>query len=112
MRTLTLDDLLGFNAAVSEEYGQQSVVINENNLQSALSNQSSYYETDEQAACAVFRSIIIGHGFQDGNKRTAVLAIHYMLPPTVDVNTVADVAISCAKGELKEVGDIVALLYS
>lgn len=78
---------------------------------SALSVYDSYYDSDEEIASALFRSLITGHGFRDDNKRTAVICLFDILPPSVSDKTIEDVALSCAKGELREVEDIVNLLY-
>ena len=65
------------NKCVCDKNQQESHLINENNLLSALSVQQ-WFETNEVRAAAIFRSIIQGHPFQDGNKRTAVLLIMYI----------------------------------
>ena len=71
---ITYAELVGVNIAVCSDAGEQSVVINENNLLSALSVQQ-WYEDDRLLASALIRSITIGHGFQDGNKRTAYVVL-------------------------------------
>ena len=112
MKTVSLEALIDYNRAVCDFAGQKSLVINESNLQSALSVQHHpYFKSDEEVACALFRSIIIGHGFKDGNKRTAFVCIQDILPPSVSGDVVEDVAVRCATGELKDVQDIVAELY-
>ena len=67
MREISLEDLLEMNDYICNG---NSVVINKNNLLSALSVQQ-WYQEDYLLASALIRSLVIGHGFQDGNKRTA-----------------------------------------
>jgi prophage maintenance system killer protein len=104
------NELLNLNAVVCKNSNQKSIVINEANLKSALGIQQ-WYEDDRDRACALFRSLIIAHGFQDGNKRTAVLALVSQLEPKIPQEDVAVVAIMIATGELKEVEDIKLALY-
>lgn len=49
-----------FNKYVCDKVQQESRIINENNLLSALSLQQ-WFETNEVRAAAIFRSIIQGH---------------------------------------------------
>lgn len=86
-------------------------MINENNLKSALSVQQ-WYDNIEDRACALFRSLIIAHGFQDGNKRTALLALASLCEPKASQEETATVAIMVATGEIKEVEDIRLILYT
>lgn len=107
---LDYNELLNLNSIVCENNNQKSIVINEANLKSALGNQQ-WYENDKDRACALFRSLIIAHGFQDGNKRTAVLALVSQAEPKASQEDIALTAIITATGELKEVEDIKAALY-
>lgn len=59
---LTYDDLLELNKTVCANSNQESLVINENNLKSALGVQQ-WYDNIEDIASALFRSLIIAHGF-------------------------------------------------
>ena len=111
MRYITYEDLLGYNKFVCELEGAESVVINEDNLLSALSVQSSYYDTDELIASALFRSLIIAHGFQDGNKRTATICLLDIYPPAVPDTVIEDVAIQIATGQLVDVSEIANILF-
>lgn len=70
---ISLDYLIWLNEAICQDSGEQSIIINKNNLLSALSVQQWYFD-DSLLAAALIRSITIGHGFQDGNKRTAAAA--------------------------------------
>jgi hypothetical protein len=62
---IDFDFLVGVNMCVCEAAGEESRVINEDNLLSALSVQQ-WYEDDRLLASALIRSITIAHGFQDG----------------------------------------------
>lgn len=77
MKKFEYDDILAINNIICEEKNQISTVINESNIQSALSVQYSYYNTDEEIRVALFHHLIIAHGFEDGNKRTAVTVLLY-----------------------------------
>lgn len=107
---LNYNELLNLNRVVCENSNQKSIVINEANLKSALGTQQ-WYENNKDRACALFRSLIIAHGFQDGNKRTAVLALVSQVEPKISQEDIAVVAIMVATGELKEVEDIKLALY-
>lgn len=111
MKRISLEDLIGYNSIVCDGNPSGSLVINQDNLLSALSVYDSYYDTDEMIASALFRSLIISHGFQDGNKRTAVLCLFDILPPKVSSSLIENISVRIAKGELNSVGDICNLLY-
>lgn len=77
MKKFEYDDVLMINKIICNREGQSSSVINESNIKSALSVQYSYYDTDEEIRTALFHHLIIAHGFEDGNKRTAVTVLLY-----------------------------------
>lgn len=107
---IILQDLLNFNDAICRDNQQVSIVINEDNLLSALSVQS-WYPDDCLRASALVRSLTIGHGFQDANKRTAAgigMKIHDYECSEDDV---IDCILRIATGELRDVEDIAAILY-
>ena len=62
---ISYDDLLLINECVCYEAAENSVVINKNNLLSALSVQQWYEGDDRLLASALIRSITIAHGFQE-----------------------------------------------
>jgi prophage maintenance system killer protein len=107
---ISFEELVGINIAVCQSAGEVSVVINKDNLLSALSVQQ-WYEDDRLLASALIRSITIGHGFQDGNKRTAAIVGAVIQ----DYDCSEDAMISCildiAKGQLKDVEKIASILY-
>lgn len=107
---ITYNELLNLNIAVCTNSNQKSVVINENNLKSAIGTQQ-WYDNDQDRASALFRSLIIAHGFQDGNKRTAVLALVSQCEPKISQEDMAVIAIMVATGELKDVEDIRIALF-
>lgn len=107
---LSYNELLNLNKTVCKNNNQKSLVINEGNLKSALGTQQ-WYENNKDKACALFRSLIIAHGFQDGNKRTAVLALVSIAEPKVSQEEIAITAIMVATGELREIEDIKIVLY-
>lgn len=107
---ISLDYLIGVNEYVCNLAGEPSVIINENNLLSALSVQQ-WYEDDRLLASALIRSITIGHGFQDGNKRTAALIGDLICNYTCTEDDMINCILNIAKGELRDVEDIANILY-
>ena len=103
-------DLLKINEYVCMRSKQNSVVINSGNLQSALSVQQ-WYDDKQERACALFRSLIIAHGFQDGNKRTAVLVLILVCDPNINRAKLTKIAIEVAKGTIKDVDVLKKLIY-
>ena len=110
MMNISYDDLLLINECICYEASEASVVINRNNLLSALSVQQ-WYEDKRLLASALVRSLTIAHGFQDGNKRTAAVVGAMVCEYTCDEYTMIDCILSIAKGELKDVEDIASILY-
>ena len=107
---ISFDELVGVNIAVCTTAGEQSIVINENNLLSALSVQQ-WYDDDKLLASALIRSITIGHGFQDGNKRTAAIIGAIICDYTCSEDEMIECILDIAKGKLRDVEDIAAILY-
>lgn len=108
---ITLKQLELINILVCAKVNEESQVINYNNLESALSVQYSYYDTDEQIASALLRSLIINHGFADGNKRTAVMACTIIKQPILSDKNLAKIANDIAIGTIRDVDEIANLLY-
>lgn len=107
---ITYETLLAINEEICKTFNQVSTVINSNNLQSALGVQQ-WHEDKRECACALFRSLIIAHGFQDGNKRTASLALIIICKPTISQRELAKIAIEVAKGTIKDVDVLKELIY-
>ena len=108
---IDLDYLIGVNEYVCNLANENSVVINENNLLSALSVQQ-WYDYDRLLASALIRSITIGHGFQDGNKRTAAIIGAIICDYTCSEDEMIECILDIAKGKLRNVEEIAAILYS
>lgn len=53
-------------------------VVNKNAIESALGNQYQPYETKEEAYASVYKSLVLNHGFMNGNKRTAVIVLYLL----------------------------------
>lgn len=77
MTKFSYDDILAINKFICEQSGEQSIVIKESDIRGALSVQDSYYETDEEIRAALFHHLIASHGFEDANKRTAMVVLLY-----------------------------------
>ena len=77
MNYLTKDDVIKLNSVCLKE-GENSILIKEDMLESALGNQYAPYELEEQNISSTYRSLILNHPFENGNKRTAFLSLFYM----------------------------------
>lgn len=51
-------------------------VVDKNRIYSALGNQIQPYPSKEQAFASMYKSLVINHGFLNGNKRTGVIALY------------------------------------
>ena len=51
-------------------------ILDQGRIESALGNQYQPYERRELAFASVYKSLVINHGFLNGNKRTAVIALY------------------------------------
>lgn len=107
---IDLDYLIGVNECVCNLAHERSVVINEDNLLSALGTQQ-WYDDDKLRASALVRSLTIGHGFQDGNKRTATIIGAIICDYTCTEDELIGCVLSIAKGELRDVEEIASILY-
>lgn len=56
--------------------GEEFRVLDENRIKAALGNQFQPYEFDELVYASVFKSLILNHGFMNGNKRTAAILLY------------------------------------
>lgn len=74
MLEITLDDVILINKECLRP-GEPFKVLDTARIESALGNQYQPYELEEQAAASVYKSLVLNHGFANGNKRTAVLAL-------------------------------------
>lgn len=108
---IDIDLLIGVNIHVCEDNNEESIVINKSNLLSALSVQQWYENDSRLLASALVRSLVIAHGFQDGNKRTAAIVGAIVEDYTCSEDEMIDCILSIAKGELKDVIEIASILY-
>ena len=51
-------------------------ILDQGRIESALGNQYQPYERRELAFASVYKSLVINHGFLNGNKRTAVIDLY------------------------------------
>jgi len=83
-------------------------------VESAI-NTATYYSTTAEQGVSIFRSIVQGHVFKNGNKRTAVtfwqsfVKSNY-LPCTLSEVQLLDVAYKVAMGELTDTVHIATAL--
>lgn len=76
MIELTYEEVLNINAEIVAFTNEPFCILNESNIKSAIGNQYQPYDTDEQRIASVYKSLAINHGFQNGNKRTAVTCLY------------------------------------
>lgn len=107
---IDLEFIIGVNEAICESENKKSVIINKNNILSALSVQQ-WYEDDRLLASALLRSLVIAHGFQDGNKRTSAVVANYICSFQCDDTIAEDCILDIATGKLKDVDNIANILY-
>lgn len=107
---IDLEFVVGINIAICEECNVKSIMINENNILSALSAQQ-WYDNKHELASALLRSLIIGHRFQDGNKRTAVVVANSIAEFECSEQEAEKCIIEIATGNIKDVLQIASILY-
>lgn len=107
---IDLEFVIGVNEAICDSDNKKCIVINKNNILSALSVQQ-WYDDDAHLASALLRSLVIGHGFQDGNKRTAAAIANFICSFQCDDSTAEDCILEIAKGNLKDINNITSILY-
>lgn len=78
VRYLTLAEVIGQHERLMREYGQDSVLMDEGKLESAVlrPQQAAYYEEAAlvRQGALLLAGITQAHAFKDGNKRLALLA--------------------------------------
>ena len=74
---ISYDDILLINSLCLFE-GEPFGVLDQNRILSALGNQFQPYPNSEQASASVYKSLVINHGFMNGNKRTAVIVLYVL----------------------------------
>lgn len=75
MFEITYEDILLVDSLCLFE-GEPFGVVDKNKILSAISNQYQPYPTHELAFSSVYKSLVINHGFVNGNKRTAVIVLY------------------------------------
>ena len=77
---LSLDEVLAIQERLIEQFGGDHGIRDQGLLESALFRpQTGYYTHIEEMAAAMFESLLINHGFVDGNKRVAFFATDVFL---------------------------------
>lgn len=69
------EDILIINSLCLFE-GEPFQVVNKSMIESAIGNQYQPYSRRELAFASVYKSLILNHGFANGNKRTAVIILY------------------------------------
>lgn len=71
---ISINDIIDIHDSVEEN----QIILNRNNIESSLSS-FHYYETKEEQIISIFTSLLMNHAFMDGNKRTAVVTLSFLL---------------------------------
>ena len=75
LKLISISDILKINELCllkAEPFG----VVDENRIYSDLGNQIQPYPSKEQAFASMYKTLVINHGFLNGNKRTSVIALY------------------------------------
>lgn len=75
LKLISISDILKINELCLLN-GEPFVVVDKNRIYSALGNQVQPYPSKEQAFASMYKSLVINHGFLNGNKRTGVIALY------------------------------------
>lgn len=103
--------ICAINKYFCEKTGEPFGILSENAILSALSVQQSYYDTDEEIGAALFRSIILNHGFENANKRTATMCLFFYRQPYLLDKEIEKLSIDVATGKVKDVDRLVEILF-
>ena len=120
-RFVTRDEVIAYHRRVLLDSGQSPLLLNPGRLDAAIARpQSSAFGEEAfpslaEKAAALLQAIVIGHPFDDGNKRAGLgAALLFLelngvkrdstLPPLYDF------VIAVTTGELREIADITARL--
>jgi death-on-curing protein len=101
-----LEGLVWMHTVAVEEFGGSSGIRDRGQLESALAPLASFggrnlYDTPFKRAAALAESLVLNHGFVDGNKRTAMYAMAAWLEREGYV-------IEAARGELRDLALAIA----
>ena len=72
---ITYENVVCINSLCLFE-GEPFAILDEGRIKSALGNQYQPYSYDELAFASVYKSLVINHGFANGNKRTAAIVLY------------------------------------
>ena len=75
LKLISISDILKINELCLLK-DEPFAVVDKNRIYSALGNQIQPYPSKEQAFASMYKSLVINHGFLNGNKRTGVIALY------------------------------------
>lgn len=75
IKEITYNDVLLINSLCLFD-NEPFRVVDKNKILSALGNQYQPYPNDESSFSSIYKSLVINHGFINGNKRTAVIVLY------------------------------------
>ena len=104
---LTLEELVWLHAVAVEEFGGSSGIRDRGTLESAIGRPlatfggKNLYKSAFKRAAALAESLVLNHGFVDGNKRSAMYAMAVWLERE-------GYTIEAARGELRDLALAIA----
>lgn len=102
--------IIPFKAIVDINKRFSNYKISENNI-SSIYGSTYYYKSDKMKIASVFKSLIKGHFFVDGNKRTALAVLQLLCKFNhIDLNIDVDKIISIAANNFS-VDEISKLIF-
>lgn len=113
MKKLTLKDLITINKEICNKTNEPFGILNKDNILSSLSIQyNNYYNSENLMLCSLLKSLVLSHGFQQGNKRTAFIAIIILKTPKCEPELLSEVILNIANGSLRDIEIICGYLYN
>lgn len=109
LKTLAIE----INRELTRDVGERHLLLSPAGLESALGQFYQGWYTEEQRAAAVYRSLILNHAFENGNKRTAFVIAILLKSPAVTAKELEVLTIKLASsggGKIK-VNEIANTLY-
>lgn len=101
------------NRELTRDQGEPHRLLSHSGLESALGQFYQGWYTEEQRIAAVYRSLVLNHAFENGNKRTAFVIAVLLKSPAVTAKELERLTIKLASsggGKIK-VNEIANALY-
>lgn len=105
--------IVDINEQIVIDTGEPFMIINEDQLDSAIGQVFQSWYTEEQAIAALFKSLILNHPFMNGNKRVAFAVATHMGNTLLNFNEIKNLTyiIASEGGSAIEVNEIANILF-